>query len=108
MIEEDGQKYINVMQLFNLPREDHVKRIRAKIQNEERIYLPTDPNILLRRIRLSKEWREFLGYDKAWNDSQLAFVFKQKMGEAPKKKVKKYVFDPVVNSYIETWVEVDV
>ena len=67
--------------LFNLPREDHVKRIRAKIQNQDRVYLPTDPNILLERAKLSAEWKEFLGYSEGWIDKDwtdaIADYFKQ-------------------------------
>ncbi len=49
--------------LFVLPREDHIKRIRAVIQNEEHRFLPTDINVLIERAKISKEWRKFLGYD---------------------------------------------
>lgn len=54
--------YVALNKLFDLPREDNVKRIRAEIQNVERRLLPTDLNIMIERARMSKEWREFLGY----------------------------------------------
>jgi len=107
MLEQEGRQYIDVQQLFNLPREDHVKRIRAKIQNVERLYLPTDRNILLRRVRLSKEWRTFLGYEKNWTDAQLAFAFDRAVGGLPKRKIRKWEFDDKTQTFYESWVEVD-
>jgi len=55
---KDGtSKYINIETLFDLPREDHIKRYRAFIQNKEGCYLPTDPKILKeRKINLNAEW----------------------------------------------------
>jgi hypothetical protein len=48
--------------LFILPREDNVKRIRAKIQNEEKKYLPTDPEVRRKRKISEEEWYDYLGY----------------------------------------------
>lgn len=53
---------IAIKDLFELPREDNIKRIRAKIQNEDREFLPTDIKIFIERARASNEWRRFLGY----------------------------------------------
>lgn len=53
---------IALVNLFNLPREDNIKRIRAKIQNEERRFLPTEPMVFVERAKLSREWKKFLGY----------------------------------------------
>jgi hypothetical protein len=53
---------VRIIDLFDLPREDNIKRIRAKIQNEERLYLPTDIKVFVERARASDEWRKFLGY----------------------------------------------
>lgn len=43
--EIDGVYFVSLGKLFDLPREDNIKRIRAKIQNEEKLFLPTDPAI---------------------------------------------------------------
>ena len=67
----DPQDKIYIKDLFELPREDNIKRIRSKIQNEERAYLPTDPAIFLERAKLSKEWREFLDYKVGKNPDTL-------------------------------------
>ena len=48
--------------LFILPREDNIKRIRAKIQNEENKYLPTDPNVRRKRKISEDAWYDYLGY----------------------------------------------
>lgn len=47
--------------LFDLPREDNVKRIRAKF-NEEGLYLPTSEEVAKRRNMNIPEWREAMGY----------------------------------------------
>ena len=54
---------IKIKDLFELPREDSIKRIRAKIQNEEHLFVPTDEKIALKRgFDNVQEWRSFLGY----------------------------------------------
>lgn len=53
--------YVEITSLFDLPREDNIKRIRAKIQNEEKLYLPTDPAVAKKRGWNEDEWREYLG-----------------------------------------------
>jgi hypothetical protein len=64
MIHEDPYlgMVIKVSDLFELPREDAIKRIRAGIQNREREFLPTDINVFIGRVRQSEEWLRFLGY----------------------------------------------
>lgn len=47
--------------LYELPREDNVKRIRAKL-NEQGKYLPTDLKIARRRGIKEDEWRQAMGY----------------------------------------------
>lgn len=63
-----NEPFVKLSHLFDLPREDNIKRIRAKIQNEERRYLPTDPKVFYERARLSNEWKQFLGYNVNWTD----------------------------------------
>lgn len=58
----EGKNYVRLTKIFDLPREDNIKRIRAKIQNEEYLFLPTDPNIIKKRKLNEKKWREDLGY----------------------------------------------
>lgn len=54
---------IQVRRLLDLPREDNVKRVRAKIQNEEHKYLPTNPDVLIKRGILEDYWHDALGYN---------------------------------------------
>lgn len=66
----DDKPYVNMLDLFDLPREDNIKRIRAKIQNEEKLYLPTDPAVAKKRGWLEDEWRMYLNKPVAGIDRQ--------------------------------------
>jgi len=61
---------VKLRTLFNLPREDHIKRYRAEIQNVRRLFLPTTPDVFMERARLSKEWKEALGYRIDWKENE--------------------------------------
>lgn len=52
---------INLRSLFSLPREDHIKRVRASF-NAKGKYLPTDLKIAKTRGILENEWRQAMGY----------------------------------------------
>ena len=58
----DGVHYVAVRDLHNLPREDNIKRVRAKIQNVEHKYLPTKPEVAVKRGWNEDRWRHYLGY----------------------------------------------
>lgn len=58
----NGKLGLYIDDLFKLPREDNVKRIRAKIQNVEKKFLPTNPEVAKKRGWKINEWREYLGY----------------------------------------------
>jgi hypothetical protein len=66
----NGSKAIYLDTLFNLPREDNVKRVRAKLQNEDHLYLPTDPAVHKKRGINEDVWRGYLGYPVAGVDNQ--------------------------------------
>ena len=55
-------KCIYIDNLFELPREDNIKRIRAKIQNDDGEYLPTVWEIAKRRSILREVWEKAMGY----------------------------------------------
>jgi len=59
---QNGTEYVAVNSLYDLPREDNIKRIRAKFQNDEGKYLPTKLEIALKRGIKENEWRSFMGY----------------------------------------------
>ena len=51
---------VSLKSLFDLPREDNVKRIRAAFQNDALKYLPTDWRIAEARGINEQEWRAHL------------------------------------------------
>lgn len=55
-------QFVYLNDLISLPREDNIKRIRAKIQNEEGLFLPTSLEIARRRGINERVWREAMGY----------------------------------------------
>lgn len=57
------QDAVQVGRLFDLPREDNVKRVRAVFQNTEHKYLPTDPAVLVKRGIEEAYWFDALGYN---------------------------------------------
>lgn len=60
---EDKKLAVRLSDLFDLPREDNIKRIRAKIQNEENKFLPTREDVRKQRKINEEQWRRYLGYN---------------------------------------------
>jgi hypothetical protein len=61
-----GVEYIKLDSLYELPREDNIKRHRAKFQshkNKNPKYLPTDPVVAKKRGWEEEKWRYALGYN---------------------------------------------
>lgn len=60
---EDGVekvvKYVALKDIMQLPREDNVKRIRAKIQNEQNKFLPTSWVVAKQRKINETVWRDW-------------------------------------------------
>lgn len=48
-------------------REDHVKRVRAKIQNELGLFLPSDPEVRRKRQISEGEWLSYCRRVDGWN-----------------------------------------
>jgi len=59
---DKGELTVKLLDLYNLPREDNVKRIRAIIQNNEGRFLPTDLEVIKQRRINEHKWRKELGY----------------------------------------------
>jgi|ETNvirnome_2_300_1030623.scaffolds.fasta_scaffold186314_1 hypothetical protein len=57
---EDGRIYFSADSGY-IVREDNVKRIRARLQNEKNLYLPTEEKIRKARRINEEEWRRYLG-----------------------------------------------
>ena len=59
----EGEYYVKVKDMYELPREDNVKRLRGKF-NEEGKYLTDKPEIRKQRKQKEIEWLSDLGYIK--------------------------------------------
>lgn len=59
---ERGVLSIEIKKIKELPREDHISRIRRSFQ-ENMKYLPTDPEVVKQRGINEEEWRKHLGYN---------------------------------------------
>lgn len=55
----DGENYVNILDLKRMAREDNVKRVRAKIQNEMLLFLPTRWEIAKRRKIEQSVWEYY-------------------------------------------------
>lgn len=58
----DGVVHIKLLDLYELPRESTIVRIRAQIQNDEGKYLPTEWKIAKQRGINEDAWKKSLGY----------------------------------------------
>lgn len=58
----NGRAYVLLANLNKLPSQDGIKRVRAKIQNEQHLYVPTDKAVAEKRGMQEQEWRNYLGY----------------------------------------------
>lgn len=60
----EGLVCVRLRDLNYLPREDAIKRIRAKIQNEEMKFLPTELAVVKKRRINEEAWRTAMGYTR--------------------------------------------
>lgn len=58
--ENQLKKFVYLVDIMELPREDNVKRIRAIIQNEEHRFLPTSLEVAKQRRINEEEWRAYV------------------------------------------------
>lgn len=56
-----GRYAVILEELFNIPREDIIKRLRAKIQNDELKFLPTSLAVAKQRKINEEVWRKYMG-----------------------------------------------
>ncbi len=59
---ENGKPYIFLEDIMRCPREDNVKRHRAKL-NSQGLYLPTNPQVIKARQKKQSKWQKELGYN---------------------------------------------
>lgn len=74
-LDNRGKEYASIQLLFlyELPREDNIRRLRAQIQNQEKEYLPTSWEIAKQRGINEDVWKKSLGYFVE-NSNQMRFV----------------------------------
>ena len=60
---KNDQDYVALKDLFDLPREDNIKRVRAKIQNEEGKLLPTEWKIAEQRGMEQDKWHKAMAFN---------------------------------------------
>lgn len=58
---EFGNPAVMLSDLYELPREDGVKRYRAHFQNDHNLYLPTSWEVAKQRKINEERWREAMG-----------------------------------------------
>lgn len=58
-----GKFAVILDRIIDLPREDNIKRIRAKLQNEQGIYPPTSLEVAKKRGFSEIDWKRALGYN---------------------------------------------
>ena len=61
-VSDKSDGVIHLHRLFDLPREDNIKRIRAIIQNVEHKFYPTKWEIAKKRNIERERWEQGLGY----------------------------------------------
>jgi len=61
--DECGNLAVKLIDLYELPRQDDVRRIRAKIQNEEGLLLPTSLEVVKQRRINENKWRAYMDCD---------------------------------------------
>jgi len=59
----NGEFQVSLKNLYALPTQDDVKRLRAKIQNVNKLFPPTNEKVALKRHWQEEEWRKALGYN---------------------------------------------
>lgn len=62
LIKIDDRWAVKLTSLYELPKEEDVRRLRAKIQNEEGKFLPTSEEVRIKRKISEERWRNYLGY----------------------------------------------
>lgn len=62
---KSGRQAVLFEHLYTLPREDNVKRYRAKLQNDQLKFLPTDPAVAKQRGINEEVWRRNMSEPEA-------------------------------------------
>ena len=58
----NGEAGVSLLNIYELPHQDNIKRLRAHIQNKKKMFLPTSLEVAKQRKWLEEDWRSHLGY----------------------------------------------
>lgn len=61
-----GELGVWLKDLYELPREDNIKRVRAIFQNTQGLFLPSDPAVRMQRKINEEQWLEFVRDESAY------------------------------------------
>ena len=61
-----GEMGVWLKDLYELPQEDNVKRVRAIFQNDLNQYLPDDPQVRKQRKVNEEKWLDFVRVQTEW------------------------------------------
>jgi len=89
----DDRERIYIGDLYELPREDNIKRVRAYWQNTKKMYLPTKWAVAKARKINEDEWRVAMGYPI----NQTASVSKPSW--TPPSEIKQPTFKVISRNY---------
>lgn len=57
---DDKRLAVPLVELYKIPSQADVKRIRAIIQNKKKLWLPTEPEVRKKRNILEKDWFNYV------------------------------------------------
>lgn len=63
LVQVNGEWMLPLKNNGSVASRDDIKRWRARIQNEEKKFVPTNKKVALQRKWKEEEWREALGYN---------------------------------------------
>jgi len=61
--QRDNRQYVALEDLFNLPQQDNIKRLRCTIQNTEGKYLPTEWKVAEKRGIEQDKWHKAMAFN---------------------------------------------
>ena len=61
----DAQEFVKLTDMFDLPHESEIGRIRRKFQNDEHKYFPTVEAVAVQRGILAEVWRKWMSMPEA-------------------------------------------
>lgn len=89
LLQRGGAVYVDITKLYELPREDNIKRIRAKIQNVDHEFVPTSAEVAKKRGWNIDEWKSYLGYPIKGEPSRRAIATNAELDQQMQHSLQK-------------------